>query len=485
MSSNNEIAPEYQRTMVAIDLGAESCRVSLLRWIDGCPHVQMVHRFANGPIQIGDALRWDLDAICTGVEEGLRRSAALAPEGIASIAADGWAVDYVRLTADGRAAADPFCYRDLRTIAAEEAVHKIISDENLFARNGLQPLRFNTVYQLYADGLAGIPAATPWVNLPEYVLYRLDGRRIAEYTNATHTGLVDVQTETWCPEIFQSLGLDISAAPELVAPGTDIGELRGPLAALPALQHTRLIAPACHDTASAIAGIGAADEDWAYISSGTWSLVGTVLDQPCTSTEAYQKHFTNFGGAGGRICFHRNVNGMWLLRQCMESWAEQGHSWSVPELITKAEGISIDTGLLDVDDPDLLLPGDMPARINRQRQAKSLKPIPEAPESAPQLASLIFHSLAARYAEVLNDLRKITQKPLKSLYIVGGGSRNALLNRLTEHATGIKVYCGHVESSTIGNFAMQLAVLRGAGRSGPFAADIARCAKALENAVMS
>lgn len=470
--------------MAAIDLGAESCRVSLLRWADGHPHVRMVHRFANGPVQQGEALHWDLEAIRAGVEEGLRRAAALAPEGIASIAADGWAVDYVRLTPDGRAMGDPFCYRDQRTIAAEEAVHRIIPDEELFTRNGLQPLRINTVYQLYDDGLAGIPALTPWVNLPEYVLYRLGGRRVAEYTNATHTGLVDVHTRAWCPEIFQTLGLEISAAPELVAAGTDIGALRGPLAALQAFQHTRLIAPACHDTASAIAGIAAADEDWAYISSGTWSLVGTVLARPCTAAEAYRKRFTNFGGAGGRICFHRNVNGMWLLRQCMESWAAQGRSWSVSELIAAAEAFPIHDGLLDVDDPDLLLPREMPARINRQRQARGLVPIPETPERAPQLASLIFHSLAARYAEVLNDLRKITRKPLKSLYIVGGGSRNAMLNRLTAQATGIEVHCCHVESSTIGNFAIQLAALR-SGRSGPSAEEIARCARALKSAAAS
>lgn len=469
--------------MVAIDLGAESCRVSLLRWVDGHPSIQMVHRFVNGPVQRGDALYWDLEAICTGIEEGLRQSAALAPDGIASIAADGWAVDYVRLNEEGRATGDPFCYRDLRTVAAEEAVHNIIRKEDLYARTGLQPLRINTVYQLYADGLAGIPPATPWVNLPEYVLYRLGGRRVAEYTNATHTGLVDVHTGTWCPEIFETLGLDISAAPDIVPPGTDVGSLRGPLAALPAFRHTRLIAPACHDTASAIAAIAAPDDDWAYISSGTWSLVGTMLDQPVTNTEAYQKHFTNFGGAAGPICFHRNVNGMWLLRQCMERWAEQGHAWSIPELIAAAEGIQQDDGLLDVDDPDLLLPGDMPARINLQRRSKGLEPIPENPESAPRLARMVCSSLAARYAEILDDLRRITQKPFSNIYIVGGASRNTLLNRLTQQATGVNVHCGHVESSTIGNFALQLAALRTAGLSAPSATEVARRAKSLEAAI--
>lgn len=446
-----------RRAIVAIDLGAESCRVSLLRWLDRSPRVIIAHRFPNGPMQSGNELRWDLDAICAGVEEGLTRCADLAPEGIASIAVDGWAVDYVRLDAQGRPFALPFCYRDQRTAEAEERVHRKLSADYLYSLTGIQNLRINTIYQLYADRIAGLPASMPWLNLPEYVLYRLGGRRISEYTNATHTGLLDARTKTWCKEIFNALGLDLSAAPELVPPGTDVGALRGPLAGLPEFRSTRLIAPACHDTASAIAGIASNADASAYISSGTWSLAGALLDAPLISSDAHERGFSNLGAAGGRICFHCNVNGMWILKQCIDSWPDC--HFDPADLAAAAEQLPSPEALLHLDDPDLLLPDNMPARINSQLQRRGFSAIPQVPEAAPVFANLVFHSLAARYAEVLSGLREVTGSKFQQIHIVGGGSRNRFLNTLTEKTTKLKVSAGHIESSTIGNFAVQLATL--------------------------
>ena len=466
---------------VAVDLGAESCRVSLLRWNQGTPRITLVHRIPNGPVVHGDQLRWDLGAIWRGVEEGLRRCASIALEGIASIAVDGWATDYVRLNEDGLAMADPFCYRDLRNIAAEEAVHERISLRRLYALTGLQRLRFNTVYQLYADQMAGIPPAVPWLNLPEYLLSLLGGRRVAEYTMATHTGLVSVATGNWCPEVFAAVGLDPAAAPELVAPGTDVGALKGPLAGLPAFQGTRLIAPACHDTASAIAGVPQTTDDCAYISSGTWSLVGALLDRPCNTEQAFEKDFTNQGAVAGQVSFHKNVNGMWLLRQCIEHWDQHWSAgFTVPDLIAQAHGLPSPDHLFEVDQEDLMLPGNAPARINQQRHRAGVDPIEEGPQNAPAFTSLILHSLAARYAEVFRDLTAVTGKQLRQLYIVGGGSRNTLLNRLTQESTGLEVHCGYVESATVGNFAVQLA----AGEKGnPGKAEIAKWAATLGRAL--
>jgi len=462
---------------VAVDLGAESCRVSLLRWNQGTPRITLVHRIPNGPVAQGDELRWDLGAIWAGVEEGLRRCASIAGEGIASIAVDGWATDYVRLNQDGLAMADPFCYRDLRNIAAEQAVHERISLRRLYALTGLQRLRFNTVYQLYADQAAGIPPAVPWLNLPEYLLSFLGGRRVAEYTMATHTGLVSVATGNWCEEVFAAVGLDPAAAPELVAPGTDVGALTGPLAELPAFRGTRLIAPACHDTASAIAGIPETTDDCAYISSGTWSLVGALLDRPCNNEQAFEKDFTNQGAVAGQVSFHKNVNGMWLLRQSIEHWNE---GFTVPDLIARADGLPPPDHLFEVDQEDLMLPGNVPARINQQRRRAGFDPLDEGPQNAPAFTSLILHSLAARYAEVFRDLTEVTGKQLRQLYIVGGGSRNMLLNRLTRQSTGLEVHCGYVESATIGNFAIQLA----AGEKGnPGKPEIAKWAATLGRAL--
>lgn len=446
-------------TLVAIDMGAESCRVSLLRWTNGRPTIQLVHRFPNNPLEESVGLVWDIDAIISQIETGLRMCAELAPEGIAAIGVDCWAVDYVRLDSHGNLLVKPFCYRDERNVEAEKRVYNQISADRLYALTGIQLLRFNTLFQLYADGLSGMPASARWVNLPEYVLYRLGGKMVAEYTNATHTQLISLGRKVWNDEIFRTVGLDIAAAPPIVPPGTDVGELSGPLAALHAFRNTRLIAPACHDTASAIAGIPATGDDWAFLSSGTWSLIGALLEKPCVSPEAREKNYTNLGGAGNKICFLKNVNGMWLLTQCMEEWARAGKNWEIEDLVLDAESVSAPTELLDLDDPEFLQPGSMPARINAQRARMGLKPLSEAPGDAPVIARLVFDSLAARYAAVLRDLQTITGKKLKRLFVVGGGSRNELLNRLTARTTGLDVIRGPVESSTIGNFAIQMAAL--------------------------
>ena len=470
--------------IVAVDLGAGSCRVSLLRWFDGAPDVTVVHRFRNGPIEDGESLRWDIEKIQAGVEEGLRLCAEVVSEPIASIGVDGWGVDYVRLKGDGSPLTQPFCYRDVRNEVAEAAVHKRIGERRLYEISGLQRLRFNTVYQLFADKLAGVPDALPWVNLPEYVLHRLGGRLVSEYTNSTHTGLIDLETRRWSGEIFAALGLEIGAAPEMVEPGTEIGQLCGPLAAIPALSKTRLIAPACHDTASAIAAIAHEGGDWAYLSSGTWSLLGTVLDKPLNSESAYQDDFTNLGAAGGGICFHKSVNGMWLIQQCLEYWNEAGYPQDLPGLIAVAERLPSPDALLDVDHPELMLPGEMPHRINARRAEKGLPAIPVTSESAPVIASLIFHSLADRYAEVLRELAIVTGKTFRTLHVVGGGGRNKFLNRLTAEATGLVLRTGHVESSTIGNLAIQLAALgrRGNAPDSPSLEEIVRWVRVLEAA---
>jgi len=455
------LLPEDARALVAVDLGAESCRVSLLRWIDGKARITLVHRFANAPREVEGKLRWDLAMIEAGLDEGLRKCAAIATEGVRSIAVDGWGVDYVRVDAEGRVLADPFCYRDERTVGAEQLLYKKISPARLRELTGIQLLRINTLYQLYADRLEGLPEGRQWLNLPEYILSRWGGARVAELTTATHTQLVGLYDRQWCQEIFEAAQLDRSCAAELVPPGTEIGRLSGPLAELPALRNAVLIAPACHDTASAIAGIPATGDDWAYISSGTWSLVGALLGQPQNAAAAESENFTNLGAVGGLICFHKNVNGMWLIKQCMDQWAAEGRSWDVAELVAAAEKVARPVGVLYVDEPDLLLAGGMPQRINAQRVRQGLEPLEEGPEGAPAFASLIFHSLAARYAKVLDMVALHSGKKLKRLFVVGGASRNDFLNRLTAEATGLEVFRGSAESSTVGNFAVQMAVLEG------------------------
>jgi rhamnulokinase len=452
-------SPRDSRARIAIDLGAESCRVSLLRWQEGSPHISEVHRIANGPVERAGAMHWPLARILAGVEEGLRKAADEAPEGIASIAVDGWAVDYVRLDSQGQPLHDPFCYRDERTVPAKQKADSLLAPDEAFRRTGAQPLRINTIYQLLADDGQ---IFAPWLCLPEYVLHWLGAAPVAEYTNATHTGLVDIATGDWAHELFARLGLRIEEAPRIVAAGMRLGQLTGPLARLEAFQDTELIAPACHDTASAIAGIPADLSATAYICSGTWSLVGTVISSPITTPGAMAARYTNQGAATGGFCFHSNVNGMWLLRQCMESWASEGRTVSVPDLVQRAASCAC-AGLINVDAEPLMLAGEMPARINRELELAGHGPIPDVRGNEPRFARVIFESLAARYAIAISDLERILGRKMKRIHVIGGASRNQLLADLTSKRTGLPVECGHPESSTIGNFAVQLAASESKG----------------------
>jgi rhamnulokinase len=461
-------APTDTRALVAIDLGAESCRVSLLRWVEGQPRVQLVYRFANDVVESVDGLHWNLESIVTGLDEGLARCARIAGEGIRSIAVDGWAVDYVRLGEDGGPVAAPFCYRDERTVVAEASLHERISAQRMRELTGIQLLRLNTAYQMFADGAE--LRSMPWLNLPEYILYRLGARAVSERSNASHTQMLGLDG-AWCGEILAAL--DCVAMPELVDPGTDVGQLKGALATLPTYADTRLIAPCCHDTASAIAAVPDAGEDWAYISSGTWSLVGTLLSSANNSEKAREENFTNLRGADRAICFHKNVNGMWLLRQCIESWNAEGAAIDLPALVKAAAAVAPLEYALDVDDPDLLLSGRMPQRINAQLHRRDLPELSVRAEDAPAMAAFIFRSLARRYAEVLRSVAEITGKQFRRIYIMGGGSQNEFLNRLTAEATGLEVFRVGTECSTVGNFAVQLAAMEGGSTS--------EWAKVLEN----
>jgi rhamnulokinase len=455
---------------VAIDLGAESCRVSLLRWRGEEPGIEVIHRIPNGPVHRGDSLCWPLAEILAGLEEGLCKAAAAAPEGIASIGVDSWSVDYVRLGPDGRMLREPFCYRDERTVASKDAADRIIAPFDMYQRTGTIPMRINSVYQLMADAAEGIEGENqridkraPWVMFPEFVLYWLSGRRVAEYTNATHTGLVNLKTRDWDVELFGLLGLAVEAAPPMVPAGTVLGPLQGPLAALDAFRATQIIAPATHDTASAIAGIPADLSSAAYISSGTWSLVGTITQVPVTTKHAFDAGYTNIGAASSGLLFHSLINSMWVLKQCMDAWAADGRAWKIEDLVQKAAACNAATGVLDMDADALMLDSDMPRRINLELTRLGFDAIPDVAGNEPLFARTIFESLALRYASALANLEKMLGRKLERIHMIGGATRNKLLVGLTEQRTGLPVEIGETESSTVGNLATQLAASEAGG----------------------
>lgn len=483
------LLPSDPRASIAVDLGAESCRVSLLRWKTNAigqvePELRLVHRFPNGPVIAEDgSLRWPLKTILEGIDKGVRQCAELAPEGVRSLAVDGWAVDYVLLDRDGRYIEEPFCYRDKRAAAVMSVLHECIDAGRLREITGIEIQPLNTLYQLYADRLSGSPSAR-WLNLPEYCLFRWGAEPVAEHTNASHTQLLEMFGGNWSREIFRLADLDIDCAPRIVPPGTLLGKLTGPLSTLPGLSDTDLIAPACHDTASAIAGIGESGDDWAYISCGTWSLVGALLREPLNSPSVREENFTNLGAVGGATCFHKSVNGMWMLKQCMDHWAESGRPWNLHDLLQLADLEPAPKDLLWVDDPSLLQMGRMPVRINEQRLSRGHRPLPESNDAAPAYISLLLHSLAARYGEVLDHIQSHASKEIRRIVMVGGGAQNATLRRLTAEKTGLKVIQGPSESSTIGNLAVQMAVLeeRSSTTSPEFAAAVAVWARVLREA---
>ena len=466
------VRPVDERARVAIDLGAESCRVSLLRWRDGCATVDLIHRFPNGPVHRGSSLHWPLNAILAGLDEGLCKAAQAAPEGIASIAVDGWAVDYVRLGANGQPLGDPFCYRDERTIPAKQIADASIPPEDLFRRTGAQPLRINTLYQLLADAASGIDIHAPWLCLPEYVLHWLGGRRVAEYTNATHTGLVDLDTGDWSRELFDSLEIPIEAAPQIVPAGTIVGRLQGPLAAFNAFRETQLIAPACHDTASAIAGIPVSLDSAAYICCGTWSLVGTLIQNPDHPPRGNAGALYQPGRGLGRILLPHQRE--WhVAGEAMHG--QLGHRGPPLDNRRPSPGSGRCTdmpGIIDVDAEPLLLDGNMPARINDELRLRGFAPIPDVAGNEPVFARVIFESLAGRYATALTHLEQMLGRKLDRIHVLGGGSRNKLLLALTAERTGLPVEAG--ESGKLHDRQFRRAVGRRETNGKPLTADAIR-----------
>lgn len=449
------------RARVAIDLGAESCRVTLLRWLHGKPTIRLLKRIPNAPYTDVDGnLRWPLHRLTQQIFDALKLAAAETPEGISSIGVDGWAVDSVRLNEQGQAVEDPFCYRDERTITVKESLDSTLAPSELFARTGVQPLRINTVYQLAADGLHR-SAKRRWLLLPEFFLHTLGAEPVAEWTNATHTGLVDATTRQWDPEVFARAGLDLALAPRIVAPGTVIGKVRGELAQLDAFRQTRLIAPACHDTASAVATMQSDPNDCAYIICGTWSLVGSALSKPVMTETVRQRGFTNLGAAGGTYCFHTNINGMWMLKQCVEQWLAEGRASERLEfnhLTQQAEHAEVpDEAIFPVDAAELLLPGEMPQKIRRLLREHTGITLAENGNDEAAITRVILNSLAFRYAQTMRDLEELTGRRYGQIRVLGGGARNLLLLQFIAESTGRTVTAGSVEASTLGNFALQMA----------------------------
>ena len=418
------------KTFAAVDLGASSGRVMVGRVSASTVELTAAHRFANEPVRAGGTLHWDILSLYRGVLDGLRRAGPVDGIGI-----DSWAVDYGLLDASGALLGNPVHYRDGRTDGVPERVAALVGDDKLYEITGLQKLPFNTAYQLVAAlSTPQYEAAQQLLLIPDLLAYWLTGEIGAEYTNASTTELVDVRTGNWSLPLISDLGIRPSLFPPIRPPGSVIGSYRS----------TPVIAVGSHDTASAVVGVPAEGERFAYISCGTWSLVGLELTEPVLTAESRAANFTNEGGVDGTIRYLRNVMGLWPLQEAMREWGGP----AIGDLLRAAAREPARAHVVDLDDPLFLPPDDMTGRLCR---AAGLP----ADASPAVLTRAILDSLALAHRRAVRQAQELAGRHVDAVHIVGGGARNELLCQLTADACGLPVLAGPVEATALGNVLVQ------------------------------
>ena len=435
---------------LAFDLGAESGRAILGRLEAGVLALRDVYRFPNEPVRNNGALQWDILRLWHEMKKGLDLVSDIS---LASVGVDTWGCDYALLGETGNLIENPFHYRDTRTDNIQEEVFRHVPAERIYGVTGIQFLPFNSLFQLYAAKRSTprlLDAASAFATIPDLFNYWLTGRLCSEFTNATTTQMVDAQTRRWSTELLDELALPSRLFQPIVEPGAVIGGIRHDVSA--SLADTPVVAPACHDTGSAFAAVWT-DGHGAFLSSGTWSLLGAEVAAPVISAKARELNFTNEGGVCGTTRLLKNIGGLWLLQACVRRWAEAGQQFSYDDLLTAArDDQHAFRSLFDPDHSGFFHPTDMPSAIAAYcRQTGQAEP-----SGQPAFTRSILESLAFKYRSVLDSLEELTGHRYTTIRIVGGGSRNRLLNQFTADATGRTVLAGPVEATALGNIAMQM-----------------------------
>jgi rhamnulokinase len=433
---------------LAVDLGATSGRVAIGSIADGAISLSIVHRFTHEVIEDpSGSLLWNWDLIFSQVLHGLEEAAKVSKP--TSLAVDSWAVDYGFISSDKKIIGDIHAYRDLRNEIASNALIAKLGKERIYSTTGIQFLTFNTIYQLYASKeLAEYKGADKFLMLPDLINFIFSGVISTEVTNASSTQALNTSTRTWDKELIELAGINYSLFSKLHEPGTLLGTVAG----YPELDGIKVVAAASHDTASAIAGIPFGNREVeAYISSGTWSLVGIESERPFTSEAAFAANVTNELGVEGTVRVLKNVTGMWLLEECRRTWRETGSDVEMTELIALAEAARGFQTLIDPNDPLFAPPGDMPKRIVDYCHERGLS----APSTPGEFAITIFNSLAHAYKKTLAEIAAVSGRTINLIHILGGGSQNDLLNQITADICGVTVKTGPVEATLFGNIAVQ------------------------------
>jgi rhamnulokinase len=444
--------------LLAIDLGAESGR-GVLGLFDGRQlRLEVVHRFPNGPVRTLDTMHWDVLRLYTEMLTALRRCAA-DYGGIDSLGVDTWGVDFALLGRSGTLLGNPRHYRDPHTEGIMEAAFARLPRQEIYRRSGLQFMRFNTLFQLLAmqrDRSPLLDAAETMLMIPDLFHYFFTGIKANEFTDTSTTQLYDPTQKRWSYELMKDFGLPSNILGSVIQPGTVLGPLRGPIAGETGVNPVPVIAPATHDTGSAVAAVPAQGNSWAYISSGTWSLMGVEIHKPLINDKTLQFNFTNEGGVGGTTRLLKNIMGLWLVQECRRTWEREGRSYSYEELARLAEAAPPFVSLIDPDQASFILPPSMPAAIGEFCR-KTGQP---APVEAGAVIRCALESLALRYRWVLERLEELLGQRLDVIHIVGGGSQNSLLCQLAADACNRVVLAGPVEATAIGNVLLQAVGLR-------------------------
>lgn len=447
-----------ERRYLAFDLGAESGRAVVGTLVDGRLSLEEIHRFPNEPVEVCDTWHWDVLALYHHVLKGMRESVRRFGERVEGIGLDTWALDFGLLARDGKLLQNPVCYRDRRTEGMVEAVLAKMTARELYERTGIAILPIHTLYQLLSLRLSRSPlleVATRFLMMPDLLAYFLTGEPRCERTNAITTQLYDPRTGQWSREMFETFDLPLAIMPELVDPGTILGTLREAVKRTTGLNQAVVIAVCNHDTGSAVAAVPGQGEDWAFLSSGTWSVLGTLADEVVTSAEAFAARVCNELTLDS-FFLARNIMGLWLLQQARAAWQREGQAYAYEELVRLAEQAPDADTVIYPDDLGFLAPPDMPQAIRDYCLRTGQSP----PDGPAAMTRCILESLALSYREGLERLASIRGRPFQALHIVGGGSRNGLLCQFTADATGLPVLAGPVEATVAGNVLVQ-AVARG------------------------
>ncbi len=442
------------RKYLAFDFGAESGRAMLGIVNDRTMELHELHRFANKQRTRDGHLYWDMPYLQAELERGLAAASSAGHQNLAGIGIDTWGVDFGLLDGQDRLVHDPYAYRDARTAGMMEEVFAIISREELYRLTGIQFMQFNSLFQLVCTARTEphyLAQARTLLFMPDLFAFFLTGQKSCEYTIASTSQMLNARTRTWEPSVLQRLGLPKELFLPLTAPGTRLAPLAQQVAERTGLPRVEVIAPACHDTANAVAAVPASSGPWAYLSSGTWSLLGVEHNEPVITEQSLANNFTNEGGVGGTIRFLRNTMGLWLLQRCKRDWEATDPPLGYDLLVGLAREATPFAALIDPDDASFLNPSNMPEAIVAFLRKTGQTP----PDSKGGFVRCILESLALKYRFLLEKIRLITGAQPQVLHIVGGGSRNELLNQFTADATGIPVLAGPVEATAAGNVAIQ------------------------------